>query len=92
MSESKTLEQRVKELEEEKGGLEMALQNLIISICAAGKIDIPSVAKNYEQLNKALLEKFDFSSSAASNPMKRMQDLLNTQSEVIKENLGENYR
>lgn len=92
MSESKTLEQRVKKLEEEREGLEMALQNLIIAICAAGKINIPSVAKNYEQLNKALLENFDFSHSAASNPMQRMQDMLNAQSELVKEKLGENYR
>lgn len=87
MSENKTLEQRVKCLEQEKDGMEMALQNLIVAICATGNINIPSVAKNYAELTEAILKTYDFTGSAAPGPMTRLQNLLTVHAEVIESGL-----
>lgn len=92
MSEDKTLEQRVKDLEDEQKGLELALLNLVTSICANGEIHIPSVAANFAKLNNTLLKTYSLSGPAANKTIERIQELFDVQAQVLEEKLGDKYK
>lgn len=85
----KSLEERIKELEDQSKGLEMATYLFVRAICDEGRISIEGVASAFKKMSEAMSDAYGFGGTATGLPFERISALLDAIASSVKKHQGE---